>query len=59
VIGNGAFAAAFAVLIGVMAMRSEFRHGTIRATFVFTPDRTRVVAANVLSRMATATQRNT
>ena len=43
-IGNGSFAAAFAALVGIMAMTSEFRHGTIRATFVFTPDRTRVIA---------------
>jgi ABC-2 type transport system permease protein len=48
-IGNGAFAATFAALIGVMAITSEFRHGTIRATFVFTPDRTRVVAAKTLA----------
>lgn len=48
-IGNGAFAAVFAALIGVMAMTSEFRHGTIRATFVFTPRRVRVVAAKVLA----------
>ena len=49
VIGNGAFAALFAAMIGVMAMTSEFRHGTIRATFVFTPARTRVVVAKVLA----------
>jgi hypothetical protein len=36
-------------MIGVMAMTSEFRHGTIRATFVLTPERTRVVAAKVLA----------
>jgi ABC-2 type transport system permease protein len=48
-IGNGSFAAAFAAMIGVMAMTSEFRHGTIRATFVFTPDRTLVVTAKVLA----------
>ena len=48
-IGNGGFAAAFAAMIGVMAMTSEFRHGTIRATFVFTPDRVRVVAAKVVA----------
>jgi ABC-2 type transport system permease protein len=48
-VGNGAFAAAFAAMIGVMAMTSEFRHGTIRATFVLTPERTRVVAAKVLA----------
>ena len=48
-IGNGTWAAAFAAMIGVMAMKSEFRHGTIRETFVFTPDRARVVAAKVLA----------
>jgi ABC-2 type transport system permease protein len=48
-VGNGAFAAVFAALIGLMAMTSEFRHGTIRATFVFTPDRVRVIAAKVLA----------
>ena len=48
-ISNGAFAAAFAAMIGVLAMTSEFRHGTIRATFVFTPARTVVVAAKVLA----------
>jgi ABC-2 type transport system permease protein len=48
-VGNGAFAAAFAAMIGVMAMTSEFRHGTIRATFVFTPARIRVVVAKVLA----------
>jgi ABC-2 type transport system permease protein len=48
-IGNGTFGAVFAALIGVMAMSSEFRHGTIRATFVFTPARIRVVAAKVVA----------
>jgi ABC-2 type transport system permease protein len=48
-LGNGAFAAAFAAMIGVLAMTSEFRHGTIRATFVFTPARTRVIAAKVVA----------
>ena len=43
---NGAL---FAALIGVMAITSEFRHGTIRPTFVVTPHRTRVVAAKVIS----------
>jgi ABC-2 type transport system permease protein len=49
VVGNGSFAAVFAAMIGVMAMTSEFRHGTIRATFVFTPARGRVVGAKVLA----------
>lgn len=48
-VGNGAFAAVFAAMIGVMAMTSEFRHGTIRATFVVTPARMRVVGAKVLA----------
>lgn len=48
-IGNGSFAAAFAAMIGVMAMTSEFRHGTIRATFVFTPARTLVMTAKVIA----------
>jgi ABC-2 type transport system permease protein len=43
---NGAL---FAALIGVMAITSEFRHGTIRPTFVVTPDRTRVIAAKVVA----------
>jgi ABC-type transport system involved in multi-copper enzyme maturation permease subunit len=43
---NGAL---FAALIGVMAITSEYRHGTIRPTFVVTPRRTRVVAAKVIS----------
>jgi ABC-2 type transport system permease protein len=46
-VGNGAFAAVFAAMIGVMAMTSEFRHGTIRATFVYTPARTLVLVAKV------------
>lgn len=48
-VGNGAFAAVFAALIGVMAMTSEFRHGTIFATFVVTPARTRVIAAKAVA----------
>jgi ABC-2 type transport system permease protein len=48
-VGNGAFAAVFAAMIGVMAITSEFRHGTIRATLVFTPARVLVVAAKVLA----------
>lgn len=43
---NGAL---FAALIGVMAITSEFRHGTIRSTFLVTPDRNRVIAAKVIA----------
>ncbi|HET9114461.1 MAG TPA: ABC transporter permease subunit [Gaiellaceae bacterium] len=45
----GTQAALFATLIGVMAITSEFRHGTIRSTFVVTPRRSRVIAAKVIS----------
>jgi ABC-2 type transport system permease protein len=38
-----------ASLIGVMSIAGEFRHGTIRPTFVFTPRRRRVISAKVLS----------
>jgi ABC-2 type transport system permease protein len=45
----GTSAALFAALIGVMAITSEFRHGTIRPTFVVTPKRTRVMAAKLIT----------
>ena len=45
----GTQAALFATLIGVMAITSEFRHGTIRPTFVVTPQRGRVITAKVIS----------
>jgi ABC-2 type transport system permease protein len=45
----GTTAALFAALIGVMAITSEFRHGTIRPTFVVTPRRTHVLGAKVLA----------
>lgn len=45
----GTQAALFATLIGVMAITSEFRHGTIRPTFVVTPHRGRVVSAKVIA----------
>jgi hypothetical protein len=48
-VGNGTSASILAALIGLLAMTSEFRHGTIRATFVFTPRRSRVVTAKVLA----------
>jgi ABC-2 type transport system permease protein len=48
VIGRGEFLAAlFAALLGAMSITAEIRHGTIRATFLATPWRGRVVAAKV------------
>jgi len=45
----GTSGALFASLIGVMAITSEFRHGTIRSTFLVTPGRSRVIAAKVVA----------
>jgi ABC-2 type transport system permease protein len=49
VLSAGTAAALFAALIGVMAITSEFRHGTIRPTFVLTPQRTRVITSKVVA----------
>lgn len=45
----GTSGALFAALIGVMTITGEFRHGTIRPTFVVTPRRGRVVVAKVVA----------
>jgi ABC-2 type transport system permease protein len=49
VLGRGEFVGAlFAALLGALSMTTEIRHGTIRATFLVTPQRGRVVAAKVV-----------
>jgi ABC-2 type transport system permease protein len=45
----GGASALFACLVGVMAITSEYRHGTIRPTFVVTPRRSRVIGAKVIA----------
>lgn len=48
VFGRGEFLAAlFSAILGALSVTSEIRHGTIRATFLVTPSRARVVAAKV------------
>jgi ABC-2 type transport system permease protein len=48
VLGRGEFLAAlFAGLLGALSITSEIRHGTIRPTFLVSPERGRVVAAKV------------
>jgi ABC-2 type transport system permease protein len=55
VLGRGEFLAAlFAALLGALSITSEIRHGTIRATFLVTPSRGRVVAAKILVTMMIA-----
>lgn len=41
----GSTAGLFAVVLGVLAVTNEFRHGTIRPTLLFDPSRERLIAA--------------
>lgn len=43
----GSLAGVFSALAGIMLVTSEYRHGTIRPTFLFTPRRSRVIAAKL------------
>jgi ABC-2 type transport system permease protein len=43
----GSLAGVFSALAGVLLVTSEYRYGTIRPTFLFTPRRPRVLAAKV------------
>jgi ABC-2 type transport system permease protein len=43
----GAYAAVFSSLAGIMLVTSEYRYGTIKPTFLFTPRRCRVMGAKV------------
>ena len=47
--GIGSFAGVFAALAGIMLVTGEFRFGTIRPTFLFTPRRSIVLAAKVVA----------
>ena len=46
-LGIGSFAGVFSALAGIMLVTSEYRYGTIRPTFLFTPRRSRVLARKV------------
>ena len=46
-LGVGDLASVFAALAGIMLVTSEYRYGTIRPTFLFTPRRRRVLGAKV------------
>ena len=43
----GSLAGVFSALAGIMLVTSEYRFGTIRPTFLFTPRRSRVIAAKL------------
>jgi hypothetical protein len=46
-LGVGGFAGVFSALAGIMLVTSEYRYGTIRPTFLFTPRRFRVLRAKL------------
>jgi ABC-type transport system involved in multi-copper enzyme maturation permease subunit len=48
-LANGSIASAFAAVLGVLSLTTEFRHGTIRPTFLAEPRRERVLAAKVIA----------
>ncbi|MEO6714986.1 MAG: ABC transporter permease subunit, partial [Mycobacteriales bacterium] len=48
---GGMFGTLFAALLGAMSITGEFRHGTIRPTFLLTPQRGRIIAAKVWASM--------
>ncbi len=51
----GAVGVIFAALVGIMSVTSEYRHGTIRPTFVFSPRRERVVCAKLFASLLVGT----
>lgn len=51
--GTGGIALVFSSLAGVLLVTSEYRYGTIRPTFLFTPRRSRVVCAKLIAGLVT------
>ncbi len=49
----GSLAGVFSALAGIMLVTSEYRFGTIRPTFLFTPRRSRVIAAKLAAGLLT------
>jgi ABC-2 type transport system permease protein len=45
----GSLAQAFALVLGILAVTTEFRHGTITPTLLVSPDRTGLVVAKLIS----------
>jgi ABC-2 type transport system permease protein len=48
-IGPAGAAHTFALILGVLALTSEFRHGTITSALLITPKRTRLLAGKVIT----------
>jgi ABC-2 type transport system permease protein len=51
VFGVGSIAGVFSALAGVLLVTGEYRFGTIRPTFLFTPRRSRVIGAKLVVSM--------
>jgi ABC-2 type transport system permease protein len=49
----GSFAGLFAALAGIMLVTGEYRYGTIRPTYLFTPKRSTVLVAKVAASLVT------
>ena len=48
-LGIAGFAQVFALILGILAVTTEFRHGTITPTLIVAPDRVRVVLAKLVA----------
>ena len=48
-LANGSIASAFAGVLGMLSMTTEFRHGTIRSTLLAAPRRTQVLLAKLVA----------
>jgi len=50
---SGAFALVFALLLGIISVTSEFRHGTITPTLLVVPDRVRLTLSKLFASVLT------
>jgi ABC-2 type transport system permease protein len=51
-LGISGFAQAFALVLGILAVTTEFRHGTITPTLIAAPDKTKLVLAKLVANVA-------
>lgn len=48
-LGIAGFAQVFALILGILAVTTEFRHGTVTPTLIIAPDRVRLVLAKLVA----------